>query len=106
MHGRPPNPPLFPTPPLSRCYAPGLGEVEPPPPPLEQLVPEPLLELADLHRQRRLRQVQPSRGASEIAVVRHRPEIVEMVEVQPAHTFAFIERYRGNNEFFESIIRH
>ena len=57
--------------------APRLGQVELAAAPLEQGMAEALLQLADLHRERGLRQVQPLGRARQVAVVRDRPEVAE-----------------------------
>jgi hypothetical protein len=62
-----------------------LGKMELSPPTFEQEMAEPVLKLADLHRQRGLREIQPRSGARQIAVLSDRPEIAQMVVVQVSH---------------------
>ena len=65
--------------------APGLGEVEPAAAPVEERLPQPVLERLDLHRKRRLRHAQLLGCAREVAVMRDRPEGPEVKVVQPPH---------------------
>ena len=64
-----------------------LREVDAPVVPLEERLPEALLQLAQLHRQRRGRDVQPCCGAREAALVGDGAEIAQVVVVQDGHAF-------------------
>jgi len=63
----------------------GLREVQLAAAALEQVVTEAALELADLHRQGRLREVQVLRGPCEAALVCDGAEVAQVVVVQPCH---------------------
>ena len=82
---------------------PGFCQMQLPAPALEQRMAEPLLEFADLHRQRRLREIQPLCGAGEISVVGDRPEVAKMIVVQGCHKFDNIEQFLVNNEFLSNL---
>ena len=60
----------------------GLGQVQLLAAPLEQSVPDLVLELPDLDRQRRLRDTEPLRGPGQVAVMRDGPEIAEVIVVE------------------------
>lgn len=62
------------------------GQMQLPPPTLEQGMTQALLEFADLHGQGRLREVKPLRGAGQVAVMSNRPEIAQVVVVQRCHS--------------------
>ena len=66
--------------------APGLGQMQLAAPPLEQGMAQPLLQLADLYGQGRLRQVQPLRRAGQVAIMGHGPEIAQVMKVQVRHS--------------------
>ncbi len=66
--------------------APGLGEREPPPLAQEEIMPERRLEGAQLRRERRLREVQPARGAGQRAVMGDGAEETQVMQVQDGHT--------------------
>lgn len=63
----------------------GLGEHQLLAATLEECVAELLLELPNLHGDRRLRHVQPLCRAGQVGLMRDRPEVVEVVEVEHAH---------------------
>ena len=63
----------------------GLGQHELPIAALEQPMPEPLLELAQLNRQRRRRHVQRLGGSRQVAPVRDDPEVAQVMEVEIGH---------------------
>jgi hypothetical protein len=69
------------------CDATGLGQHKAPPPAFEEVVAERELERLDLRGHRRLRDVEPVRGAGERAVARHRPEQPKVMEVERRHSF-------------------
>jgi hypothetical protein len=48
---------------------------------LEQLLMQFVLELGDLHAQRRLHDVQPLRGTGDRAVLEQRDEVLDLLEV-------------------------
>ncbi|MCD0419180.1 hypothetical protein LOC51_18370 [Rubrivivax sp. JA1024] len=52
----------------------------------EQRMTELLLELADLNRQRRLREIQPLCSPRQVAVVGDGPEVTQVIEIQLDHT--------------------
>ena len=65
--------------------APRLRQDEPPADPLEQRMAHLALELLDLHRQGRLRQVQLLGGTRQAALVGDGPEVAQVVEVKVPH---------------------
>lgn len=69
--------------------APRLGQLERAAAALEQRVAQALLELAQLDRQRRRRQVQPLGGARQVPLVRDGPEVPQVVVVQVGHAYRF-----------------
>ena len=64
---------------------PGFGQMQLSTAAFEQRMAQPFLQLADLHRQRRLGEVQAFGRAGEIAVVGDRPEVAQVVVVQRGH---------------------
>ncbi|GGI73109.1 hypothetical protein GCM10007973_07570 [Polymorphobacter multimanifer] len=62
-----------------------LGQMELTATPLEQRMAKPVLQLAYLHRQGGLRDIQPLRGASQVAVLRYSPEIAQVIIVHLGH---------------------
>ena len=61
---------------------PRLGQLQPPAAPLKQLMTNAFFQQPDLCGQRRLRHVKPPRGVGEIAVMRHRMKIAQMLEIE------------------------
>lgn len=64
---------------------PGLGQIQLPPAAFEQRVAQALLQFADLHRKRRLGEVETLGSTGEVPLVRDRPEVAQMVVVQGGH---------------------
>ena len=62
-----------------------LGELEPPPRAVEQPRAERVLELAELGAHRRVRQPEALAGRDQPALAHGRPEVQQVVVVEPAH---------------------
>ena len=80
----------------------GLRQMQSPTATLEEGMTDLLLELSDLHRQRRLGQIQPLGGACEIAVMGDEPEIAQVIVVQSAHDRSIITNDRCETMHFIS----
>jgi hypothetical protein len=64
-------------------HPPGGGELDTPRRPMEQGMADPGFEALDLLRQRRLRYVQASGGATEVELLGEHDEVTEMGQFQP-----------------------
>lgn len=64
---------------------PGFGQMQLPPAAFEQRMAKALFQFANLHRQRRLGEIEALGRAGEIAVVRDRPKVAQVVVVQGRH---------------------
>jgi hypothetical protein len=79
--------------------------VQLPPAPVEQRMAKAVLQLADLHRDGRLRQVQLFRRSGQVAVMRHGPEQMQVMVVEISHSFHLYERLWINNVFYTMLHR-
>jgi hypothetical protein len=70
---------------IGQGQATGFGQYQGAAPALEQRLPELLLELPDLCRQGRLRDMQMLRRTGQMALLGHGPEVMQMVVVQAQH---------------------
>ena len=64
---------------------PGFGQDQLSPAPFEQRMTQTILQMADLRRQRGLRQVQPLGRARQMTFARNLAEIAQMMVIQPIH---------------------
>ena len=74
---------------MIECDASGFGQGQLPVAPFEQRMAQAILEFANLHRKRRLGDVQPRRSAREMPLMRDRPEIAQMIVIQFGHIVRF-----------------
>ena len=70
---------------LAEQHATGVGERHAPAVALEELNAEPLLQLADRPRERRLRDPEPRRGASEVQLLGDGDEVPQLAGFEIVH---------------------